>query len=430
MKTPIIYIESKNKQTYSLPRSQIKKLPKKLIVVYSIQYKPLALEIKKQLKKLTENAVKKQMISDRPLGVFLSGGVDSTVVASIAQKQSAEKLKTFSVGFDIKEEESKFNFDFEMARRVSKDLDTDHHELMISAKDVLKTLEKVAWHMDEPISNHTQPITYLLAEFAKKEVVVVLGGDGGDEIFAGYPRYKYNLLLDWYQKFPQIFRKKFLNKAIETIRKKGELSKKLSTPKGIERYFIFMSQKDEFLKKVVRPKYLNNKNYIKKLEDLYPNAQEVDSNELMMLMDLENWLPEESLMRSDKMTMAHGLEERVPLLDKDLVEFALKIPTRYKINFKYTKKIFKESMGEYLPSYVANAPKRGWFSPMAKWLRGDLKDFAYEVLSEGYCPETKEFFDFKALEKVLDEHISKEKYNLTLVWSIMSFQMWYKNYMC
>ncbi|MBU1102175.1 asparagine synthase (glutamine-hydrolyzing) [Patescibacteria group bacterium] len=385
-------------------------------------------EIKLRLTELTAQAVKKQLISERPLGVFLSGGVDSTIVAALAQKFSSGKLKTFCVGFDVKEEREKYNFDFAMARRVSRDFGTEHHELMIGAKDVLAVLEKVAWHMDEPISNHTQSITYLLAEFAKQKIAVALGGDGGDEIFAGYPRYRLNLLLDWYQKIPRSLRRRFFNKLIGQLKKTKNLDAKLEVAAGVPRYLLFLSQKDDLLARVIKPEYFNNKWHKEELEQRYELNSFLNSGDLLMLMDLENWLAEESLMRTDKTTMAFGLEERVPLLDRALVEFNLKIPARYKINFFNTKKIFKEAMKDYLPSYVANAPKRGWFSPMAKWLRGDLKEFAYEVLSPSYCAGTKEFFDFEAIRKILEDHISKKEYNLTLIWSLISFQMWYRNF--
>jgi len=385
-------------------------------------------EIKEKVYTLTEVAVRKQLVSDRPLGVFLSGGVDSTAVAALARQLSSEKLKTFAVGFETKEESEKFNFDFVMARRVSRDLGTEHHEFKISAKDVLAVLEKVAWHMDEPASNHTQAITYLLAQYAKEKAAVVLGGDGGDEIFAGYPRYRLNLLLDWYQKIPASFRKAALNKFIGKVTRKQNLDSRLGVGDAVERYLTFMSQKKEKLERIVKKDYIEDSWYANCLSERYVKLSGVKSGDQLMMMDLENWLPEESLMRTDKTTMAWGLEERVPLLDKSLVELSLKIPVGYKIDFFDTKKIFKNALKSHLPNYVIKAPKRGWFSPMAKWLRTDLKDFAFEVISPGYCSGTEEFFDFGAARKILEDHIVKKEYNLTLLWSLISFQLWYKNF--
>ena len=146
-----------------------------------------------------------------------------------------------------------------------------------------------------------------------------------------------------------------------------------------------------------------------------------------MYLDFSTWLPDESLTRSDKMTMAFGLEERVPILDHRLVEFAFRIPTKYKVRGKKNNKwIFQEAMKEYLPPHLLKKGKKGWITPAAKWLRTGLKDFAYEVLSANYCSGTQEYFDFGQVKKILDEHISKKEYNLGIIWSLFSFQVWYK----
>lgn len=148
-----------------------------------------------------------------------------------------------------------------------------------------------------------------------------------------------------------------------------------------------------------------------------------------MYLDLLTWLPDESLIRSDKMTMASGLEERVPILDHRLVEFAFKIPTRYKVRGKkYNKWIFREAMKDYLPPHILNKEKRGWFSPAAKWLRAGLKDFAYDVLSPNYSPATQEYFNFPQIRKILDNHISGKEYNLDIIWSLLTFQIWHRQF--
>ena len=148
-----------------------------------------------------------------------------------------------------------------------------------------------------------------------------------------------------------------------------------------------------------------------------------------MYLDLLTWLPDESLIRSDKMTMAWGLEERVPILDHRLVELAFRIPTKYKVRGKKNNKwIFREAMKDYLPPHLLNKEKAGWFSPASKWLRAGLKDFAYEVLSPDYCPGTQKYFDFSKIKTVLDNHISQKEYNLDIIWSLITFQIWYKNF--
>ncbi|OGH81055.1 MAG: hypothetical protein A3F93_02730 [Candidatus Magasanikbacteria bacterium RIFCSPLOWO2_12_FULL_34_7] len=128
------------------------------------------------------------------------------------------------------------------------------------------------------------------------------------------------------------------------------------------------------------------------------------------------------------MSMAYGLEQRVPILDHRLVELSLKIPTKWKIKGKNTKAIFKEAMSKYIPDYILNQPKRGWFSPVSEWLRTDMKELAYEVLSENYIPETKEYFNFDEIRKMLDNHINKKAYNMNLLWALITFQIWYKKF--
>lgn len=165
------------------------------------------------------------------------------------------------------------------------------------------------------------------------------------------------------------------------------------------------------------------------LKEQYPENKFKDHEKYLMYLDLLTWLPDESLIRSDKMTMAFGLEERVPILDHRLIEFAFKIPTKYKIRGKKNSKwIFREAMKKYLPLHILNKEKRGWFSPGAKWLRMGLKDLAYEVLSSGYCSETQQYFNFQEIKKILDDHISGKEYNLDIIWSVLSFQIWYKKF--
>jgi asparagine synthase (glutamine-hydrolysing) len=320
------------------------------------------------------------------------------------------------VGFDIPGEGEKFNADFNLARKTAEFFNSDHHELLISGKDILNNIERAAYHMDEPISNHTQVVTMLLSEYATKEVTVVLGGDGGDEIFGGYDRYRRSKIISDFQKLPA-FAQKILS----------PLSEKLNM-RGAQRYLSFMSQKESDLKAAIKPGFLDYGKVEKFFSEKYFSNGSGDYENDFMFTDFRTWLADESLMRTDKMSMAHGLEERVPFLDRELVELGYSIPSKYKVCYFKSKIILKEAMRPFLPKYLFNQPKRGWFSPMAKWLRTDLKDFAYEVLSPDYCPATQEFFDFAAIRKILDDHIEKRKYNLNLIWSLITFQLWYKRF--
>lgn len=424
------------KNIYKVPPASFLRLKNKEVFIkkyWDINTHPLSLskkEIKKEIISLLDDAVKRQLVSDRPVGVFLSGGIDSSAILYFAAKYTSEPVKTFSVGFEVDDQKNKFNADFELARQTAKFFNSDHHELFISGKDVLNNIEKVIYQMDEPVSNPTQAATYLLSKFSSEKVKVVLGGDGGDEIFGGYDRYRLSRLISRYQKLPK-FARSVINPALGIF--KEELVGKLSIKPNAERYISFMVEDPTDIKKAVRKEFLGKAETVESYfnENYFSNQKfGNDFENSFMEADLKTWLAEESLMRSDKMTMAWGLEERVPILDHRLIELGFNISSVNKLSFRNNKIIYKEALKPYLPKYLFNQPKRGWFTPMAKWIRTDFKDFAYEVLSEQYCPATQAIFCFKEIRTILENHINKKKYNLNLIWSLITFQVWYKQFMC
>ncbi len=390
-------------------------------------------QIKREISDLLHDSVKKQLMSDRPVGVWLSGGIDSTIITGIMSKLSSQ-VNTFSIGFEDTEEAAKYNNDFLVARRTAKHFNTSHHGYILSAKDVLDNLEASIYHMDEPISNHVQAVNMLLARHTTEVAKVVLGGDGGDELFGGYERYYYSALIDRLRAVPGA-------KLLASIFGKSSWREKIRSAPGVERYMNFFAQKEStvasFLSKninqnAILPGFLQ--------ERFFKEVDNKDFTRQFMRTDIMSWLADESLARSDKMSMAYGLEQRVPFLDHRLVELADRIPVEFKIGRKgllfgrvgknYEGKIIlREAMAEYLPEYVLNQPKWGWFSPAAKWARGPFKPLLQEVLSPSYCAGTAELFDFKALQKILDDHINKKAYALNTLWSVMTFQMWYKQFM-
>ena len=165
-------------------------------------------------------------------------------------------------------------------------------------------------------------------------------------------------------------------------------------------------------------------------ETYFGDVWEHDFTKQMMLVDLLTWLPDLSLVRSNKLAMAVGLEQRVPLLDHRLVELGFAVPTRFKISKRgHGKQILKEALRDYLPDFIVGQPKRGWFSPAAKWLRSGLNTYAKEVLSPSYCEATQEFFDFDAIQLMFDDHVSKKQYNLNALWALMTFQVWHQKHL-
>ncbi len=383
-------------------------------------------EARERVRAALENSVKHQIISDRPVGVFLSGGVDSSIVLGLIRKFAPNITKTYTTGFKVGVQSEKFNADFELARRTAEHYRTEHHELMIGSEDVLENLEKITWHLDEPNGNHTAPAIFLLSQMAEKDVSVVLGGDGGDELFGGYPRYSFSRLISNYQKLPRPARK--ISELLLKLSGKEKYIEKLSA-KGADRIAGFMCLKDELLSKVLKPEIFEEeagKKYFSGIFSEYPeDAVRSDFEKIFMDIDRRTWLVDDSLMRTDKMSMAHGLEARVPILDKELVEISQKIPTFWKIKRKNGKIIFREAMRDYILPHIKNQPKTGWFTPMAKWLREEpLKSAAREILES--LPE--EYFQKGEIRKIFNDHLSGKIYNLNILWYLISFGLWYKTY--
>lgn len=380
-------------------------------------------EIRAELSRLMHDAVRLQMISDRPIGVFLSGGIDSTIVTGIMRKFSPH-VRSFSVGFESAHESEKYNNDARVARQTAAHFGTDHREYMLSARDVEKNLVRSIYHMDEPISNHVQAVNLLLAEAVRSEATVVLGGDGGDELFGGYERYYYSRLIDRLRYIPGL----------------SLVHPMFATEPGVDRYLSFFAQKEKTVSEFLRSDWNESSVTRSYFNDRFFSKPVKDFTRQFMRADSASWLPDESLMRSDKMSMAASVEGRVPFLDHRLVEFADRIPVSYKIGAKGVrafsigrgykgKVILKEALSEYLPQFVLDQPKWGWFSPASKWLRGDLNALAREVLSPSYEPETAKIIDFQAVERVLEDHVSGKRYGLTTLWSVLTFQIWYRQFM-
>ena len=358
-------------------------------------------------------AVKRQLISDRPLGLFLSGGIDSTAILAAMTKEASGPVKTFSVGFKTLIQSERYNADFELARRSAAFFQSEHRELVIAGKDLKENFEKIIWHMDEPVSNPIQGATYLLSAFAKREVDVVFGGDGGDELFGGYDRYWYNF---WLERLGELPRR------LGTLIWPGHAQK--FRPFGVERFLSFMSQKEAIVSRFLKPEANMALAGAKHFAPYFEKSWK-DATNQMMAVDFQTWLQDESLLRTDKLTMAHGLEERVPILDLEMVKLAFQIPARFKIGTRRRgKRVFREALAKDLPPFILKEEKRGWFSPASKWLRDDLKDFAREVLSENYYPQNTNFFDFKEIQKMLDEHLESKSYHLNTLWSLITFQVW------
>ena len=382
-------------------------------VVYSpIEFepvnKPLSSIDSAGLYEAVNEAVQRQLISDRPVGVYLSGGIDSSSVLAAATKAGGN-MDTYSIGFELgKDEESKkFNADNILAQRIAKHFGARHHEFLISPSEVLGLFEKATYHLDEPVANATIAAQVALSKKTRESVVVALTGDGGDEVFGGYPRYLLNRRMDFYQTVVP----SFVSNALP------DRFKKLGTKSLRDRFALFHFQKDPELK-----------NILATLPE-YPQMPYVTGAKDIMKADRKTWLIDEALLRSDKLAMVNSLETRSPLLDLELMHQMSEIPFEKQVSLFDTKILLKRAFKNDLPGWVLNQPKRGWFSPGAKWLRHPalVKDLE-AIFAPGYAPNTDSLFNWKGVQHMLTEHQEKREYHAPALISVLMFQLWSKKF--
>ena len=379
-------------------------------------------------------SIEKRLISDVPIGCFLSGGVDSSLVASIITKKLNKKLSTFSIGFR--------NFDFDEsvhAKKIAEYLGTDHTEYFLSKKEIIETANNLWKIYDEPFADSSQIPTTILSKLTKQKVTVCLTGDGADEIFCGYDRYKYSLILY-----------KLLRLA----------------PKSLRRWLYNLNSADEsnfislfqFLLKFTKIKNTNNKinkllkivNF-KKFEDIYYdlitneinpyfflnreifskqkyNEISFENNDFldnMMNFDLDEYLPNDILTKVDRASMHSSLEARTPFLNNEIVEFGITIPNKIMHKNSINKYILKKILSSYLPEKLFSRPKMGFGVPLNYWLKNELKDWSNDLLSIENLNKNP-FLESSSVKKIYFEFL-KGKNNHNTIWSICIFQSWYLN---
>lgn len=376
-----------------------------------------------ELRRILERAVRQRMIADVPLGAFLSGGYDSSVVTGIAQSVSEAPIKTFCIGFKDKE----YN-EAHFAKEVAEHLGTRHTELYIEEKDMLKLVESLPRYYDEPFADSSQIATMLVSKLAKQDVTVALSGDGGDEFFCGYNIYK---------KVAQAHKLDCLGAIAHCIGRLG----------GLEKHYPFklrvISQNRNHKAKT---QFIAG-NYVEAAENMaYAEAakpcyydwedeyQERSWQERRMLLDIDAYLPGDILCKVDRASMKYSLEARCPLLDTQVMEFAFSIPHDFKYKNGIKKRILKELAYQYVPKELLDRPKTGFGVPLDKWLRGPLKSMLLDYTSKEFL-EKQGIFQADYTVNFVQRYIktgdagagSGENYS-RLVWALLVFQQWYDSY--
>ena len=388
-----------------------------------------------ELRNLLSDSVRMRLVSDVPLGILLSGGIDSSTIAAFAVRHAAEKVKTFSIGF----EEDSFD-ESRYARKVSAHLGTEHHEEILSAEKAGDLISEIAQWLDEPLSDGSLIPTYLLARFVRKYVTVALGGDGGDELFAGYPMYFAHSVAAKYLAIPSFLRRGIIEPVVNSL---PVSDKNLSFDYKAKR-FIRAAKYDDVARhhswfgsfSIDRHNSLFSKDFIAQTEaDIYGDVRELvgRSNaknviEKMQYADINYYLAEDILTKVDRAAMAVSLETRAPFLDPRIGQFAASLPVEYKLKGKNGKVILKAAMKDLLPDEILNRPKKGFGIPVAEWLKGRLNSLLNDMLA----PERLRnhgLFDPDFVTKLIKEHESGIASHHKELWTLLVFQLWYEQYL-
>ncbi|MDM5249825.1 MULTISPECIES: asparagine synthase (glutamine-hydrolyzing) [unclassified Lysinibacillus] len=364
-------------------------------------------------------SVDAHQISDVKVGSFLSGGIDSSYITSLLRPD-----KSFSVGFS--DYEDMFN-ETNLAKDLSDTLNIQNERKYISADECFEALPKIQWHMDEPQSNPSSVPLYFLSELASKDVTVVLSGEGADEIFGGYSWYQNSGKMQKYEKVPFGIRKA-LRGIAEALPKNQYTHFLVKGGQTVEERFIgeAVVWDEEDALNVLKPDYKNGpsvKSITKRIYDEVPGDDDVTK---MQYLDLNLWMPGDILLKADKMSMAHSIELRVPFLDKEVMELAKNIPSRYRVNDIDTKYVLRQAAHKELPEEWAKRPKLGFPVPIRHWLR---EEKYYKMVKEMFTTDfANEFFDTKQLVGYLDEHYEGNANRGRYIWTAYVFLVWYKQF--
>ena len=395
---------------------------------------PSEQEAAEELRELMADAVRMRLVSDVPLGVLLSGGVDSSTVAALAVRASSEAVKTFSISFaEASFDESAY------ARGVAKFLGTDHHEERLSANLAANLVSEIGAWMDEPFSDPSLVPTYLLSRFTRKHVTVALGGDGGDELFAGYPMYAGHRWAEVYKHVPGLLRRGVVEPLVRLLPVK---TKNLSFDYKALR-FVNGAKYDEVARHHVWFGSFTPQEQLQLLTpavldatdgEIYADARriaaECDDSDVvsrMQSVDTHLYLAEDILTKVDRASMAVSLEVRAPFLDPRVAEFAASLPCNYRLRGLKTKYILKKAVRELLPPFVTRRGKKGFGVPVAEWLKFKLRPLARDLLSPERVRRAG-VFNPEYVARLQDEHERGVANHRKLLWTLLMFELWHESF--
>ncbi|MGW0884073.1 asparagine synthase (glutamine-hydrolyzing) [Streptomyces sp. NPDC002671] len=402
---------------------------------WTLDFSPAAVvgeqEAAERTRELLLEATRIRMMSERPLGAFLSGGVDSSAVVAAMARTSAKPVKTFAIGFEDA------RFDERMhARVVAQQYGTDHHEFVVdaSALDILPTL---AWYFDEPFADSSAIPSFYVAKLSRQHVTVALNGDGGDESFGGYTRYARAARMDRFRvhraahpALRHLGRTLLASGAAGSHRRRAGLALTMLGETSQRRYARMMSyfmpeQKQDLYTEQLREATSGSDSY-DLLEQAFRASHAVSRINQLMDVDVNSYLPGDLLVKVDITTMANSLEARSPFLDHHVMEWAARLPAELKVRGGTTKYLLKKALEDWLPHEVLYRPKQGFGVPLAHWLRTDLKDVAWDVLTDRTAVD-RGFFRPDAVRTMLVEHEAGANH-ARRIWALMQFELWHRRF--
>ena len=379
------------------------------------------------VKELLNSSIDLRLRSDVPLGIFLSGGIDSSAIVALLAPRLEKRLKTFSVAYDFGNKYNETGF----ARIIAKQFNTDHHEFIVTPAQFRDFIPQYVYHMDEPVTESAAISLYYIAKMASDYVTVVLSGEGSDELFAGYDFYYYNIIIEKWRRIlanknisdlsellcsllPDNRIRKYLRMSLIPLEKRY---KGISTYEEEVKKRLYTSEFETF----IAGKYEEGPHDF--LSNLFQQTKNNDVLSRMLYFDMKTWLVDDLLIKADKMSMAASLELRVPFLDHRLVEFAAQIPSRCKISGKSTKVIVKEMLKGILPDAIIHRKKMGFPTPLKYMFRGELQDYAYDLLIASSA-NIRTYFRPAEIKRLLDEHASGRKDNHRIIWQLIVLETW------
>lgn len=371
-------------------------------------------------------AVEERMMADVPVGALLSGGVDSSIVTGIMSQLTDHRVETFGVGFDVPGYS-----ELPFAQLVAQHFGTEHHELVVRCDDLPKYWPLLTWHRDEPVSEPSDLGVYLIAKVARRHVKVVLSGEGGDELFAGYPKYLFDWMAQYYRLVPASARERVIAPMLErlpySMRKLKMAARTLSLP-APERWMAWFGWfngdlKDELLSPDLKSRIdLDGSRAFRTWLERHPQR---DNLSAMLYLDTKLWLPDNLLMKGDKMTMAASLEGRLPLLDHRLIEYAASIPSEAKIRPFQAKYLFKRAFADILPETILTRKKMGFNVPVSNWFRGGQRALIPRLLLSEQA-SARGFLNRDCVARLLSDHQEgRTDYGVQL-FLLASLELWFR----